>query len=267
MRADYQVLSRVVDAEFSVDGLLRDYRSGPFSGVFLRVDRGFTLSDAEFLLDLEGLKYVELDGIVLDDSATFRLQEVNELLLLTRCAVRVPKLGNSEIRRLGVDGRPGLDEVAKAPNLSELLLWEWGGVNFKFLSSAVRLRRLCVEGERQVSSLEGLQFCKELQSVELSEMRVPSLAPLSGLGSLRRLRILGDQRIPECGVLDFRDISQLGNLQELRITYGGVVRSLAPLMGLARLRDIRLRGTSILDGGAVHLESLSRRATVVGPND
>jgi hypothetical protein len=59
------------------------------------------------------------------------------------------------------------------------------------------LHTLRVQGQRQVTSLEGLGSCARLEDVGLLDMRVSSLAPLAGAVALRKLWILGHYKILE----------------------------------------------------------------------
>ncbi|WP_345469189.1 hypothetical protein [Actinoallomurus oryzae] len=151
--------------------------------------------------------------------------------------------------------------------LQELAIWLWKGQNLAFLDDAeLPLRKLRLEGKKQVATLEGLSGCRELAEVEVREARIESLEPLSGLTALRSVRVLpGPTKGEAC--LDLSDLTRLQGLEELHLVYAGAVRSLRPLLDLPALRDVRLRGTEILDGDWSPLSSLATRTTVVRPDE
>ena len=68
-------------------------------------------------------------------------------------------------------------------------------------------------------------------------------------------------------VLDLSHLAGLHQLEELRITYAGAVQSVRPLLDLPSLRDVRLRGTRILDPDETPLERLRETAEVLGPDE
>jgi hypothetical protein len=268
MRADYRVQSWTVDSGFDPTELRERYVAEGSDGVYLRAERGTGLDSVEFLADFPNLKYVEISGTVKDDTASFLLPALEELILLTRCQVPIPALTGSAVLRVGVDDRPGKEALADISGLRELSVWSWDGPDLVFLGRQPQLSRLTVEGMRSVYSLQGLELCEALVEVELKEMGVQSLAPLRGLRKLRRLWLLGSPRTHGSPrVLDLADLAGSNDLEELRLTYGGSVGSVRPLAALNNLRDVRLRGTTVLDADLAPLTDLADRAVVVGPND
>jgi hypothetical protein len=235
-------------------------------GVYLRVERGAGLDDVEFLADFPSLRYVEISGRVEDDTASFGLPGLEELILLTRCQVPIPA-STSALARIGFDDRPGKDALSAITGLRELSMWLWDGPDFTFLGRQPQLSRLTVEGKRSVYSLSGLELCDALVDVELKEMRAESLRPIRGLTKLRRLWLLGNRQAGGSpNVLDLADLPG-SDLEELRLIYGGAVGSVRPLTALGKLRDVRLRGTTVADADLTPLTELADRAIVVGPDD
>ena len=80
---DYNVLVREIGSSSDFDVLLRTVIDGVHNGVIIHVPPGVELDDVDFLERLPGLKYVEVDGAVRDDSRAFSLPELEELTLLT----------------------------------------------------------------------------------------------------------------------------------------------------------------------------------------
>jgi hypothetical protein len=266
VRSDFQVLTTRVGNALSFDALRDTYTAGSYSGLVLQVERGAKLKDVEFLNRLPNLRYLEISGSVRDDSRAFQLPELQELVLLTRSKAPVPNLVRSNLRRVGIDSQRDLRELSRLDDLTDLSLWLWAGSDFTFLGRKPKLRKLRVEGAKQIASLAGLDGCPNLEEVELVDLRVRSLAPLADAQALKRLWILGRPEMPEWTTLDLADLSQLHELVELRVTNAGAVRSVQPLAGFRNLRDFRIGGTDIADGDLSPLKDLSTRATVVGPN-
>jgi hypothetical protein len=151
--------------------------------------------------------------------------------------------------------------------LRRVQVWGFTDLDLTFLSGLTMLSELKVEGKRQEISLQGLETCDSLVELELLELRIESLGPLSRMSKLRRLWLIGDNATTSSTSLDLEDLRGLEQLEELRMTYQGSVVSVEPLIQLPRLRDVRLRGTSVADGNLVPLAALAVRATVFGPDD
>jgi hypothetical protein len=268
VRFDYNVLS--VDADGVIDTLAVHiaYAAGRHDGVYLRVARSARLRDLEFLRDLPGLRYVEVLGPVVDDTAALLIPGVREVCLLTQCKKALPDLSGSTVSKLGLDSRPGLEQVA-AVGLDEFSVWGWRGTDFRFLGDQPSLRRLKLEATRQLVSLQGLQHCPRLEYVELLALRATGLAPLARASKLQHLWIIGDRRITGEATLDLADLADLPELTEIRIGFGGAIETLAPLTGPMgrRLRDFRIRGTKVGDGDLSPLQSMNPAADVLGPDD
>lgn len=104
------------------------------------------------------------------------------------------------------------------------------------------------------------------KEAELLELQVESLEPLGSLQNLLRLWLIGPGETDFSATLSLADLSGLMALRELRITNSGAVQTAEPLLGLPALRDVRLRGTRVLDESVEALQVLSQRARVVGPD-
>jgi hypothetical protein len=266
MRKDYKVLWWMPDNGPWGPAAEEQYVSEGYEGVFWRLPRSSKNVTVDALLNLPRLRFVEIQGPVVDDTPLFTVPTVEELILLTRNRQPVPDIAStSRLGRLGIDDRPRLDGLRAAPALRELLVWGWRGTDFGFVSPD--LTNLTMEGTRRVVSLSGLDQCHHLSRIRLTGTRVESLRPLAGLGHLRSIEIIGHYRITEHVQLDLADLRLLSNLEVLTVTYGGTIRSLAPLTEMPNLREVRLRGTTIADGDLTPLDALSEHATVVGPDE
>jgi hypothetical protein len=248
VRFDFQVLSVEVETPSWFDDVAAAYAKGGYDGVYLKIGRGVRLRGLAELQALPNLRYLEVLGSVKDDTAAFGLPALQELVLTTRCKVAVPDTPASGLEDVGIDDRPGKENLARLPGLRSLAVWLLRDPDLGFLRRAHRLERLHIEGTGQRLSLEGIEMCTPLEDVEILEVLVDGLRPLSGLSDLRRLWLIGmPDAAGDPALLDLEDLTALHQLEELRITYSGAVRSVQPLTKMPALRDIRLRGTRIAD--------------------
>lgn len=267
MRGDYNVLTWEVGHDSPIDDLRERFIDGGHDGVYIRVPRGLELEYLDFLTQLPGLKYVEVNGSVLDDSHAFSLPVVEELVLLTRSQAPVRAPMSESLVSLGVDDRPGALFFSGLTRIQRLTVWSFAREEFGFLTGIPTLEKLKVEGLGQVVDLSGIESCRSLVDVELLGIRVKGLAPLRNLKSLHRLWLIGPSGAGAATTLNLDEISEMRFLNELRITNSGSVQSVEPLLGMPELKDIRLRGTMILDPNSDALQLLSRSARVVGPSE
>jgi hypothetical protein len=252
--------------DWSDDARLR-FEDGRYDGVFYRFRSPTKHSDLAFLNDLSGLKYVEIDGPVRDDTSVFGLPLLEEAVLLTRCRRPIPAIKTYNLRVVGFDDRPGKENLAASPMLEDVGIAGWKGPDLSFVSGMRSLRSLKLEGEGQVASLSGIENCAELENLEIVNARVDNLAPLGGLLQLKLLHLIGSPNIDIDPVLDLADLEQLASLQELVVSYAGAVKSFEPLVRHRQLREVRLRGTFVIDGDHLPLGRLPADVTLVGPED
>ncbi|MFF4260328.1 hypothetical protein ACFY1L_55310 [Streptomyces sp. NPDC001663] len=266
-RSDFAVLQW--DSRDGLDEqlLVRQYEAGGYNGIYLRVPREGQVENLNFLGALPGLKYIEVNGAVRDDSEAFKVPGIREIVLLTRSQQAIPAEPSPSIEKIGTDARQGLSHLATIPRLTNLQLWNFAGKDLSWVSRCQHLAHLKIEGMGQSVELCGVEACVSLVDLELLEMRVVGLEPLRHLMRLQRLWILGNSDFAADPPMDLDDLSSLEQLEELRITYSGSVRSAQPLLGLPALKDVRLRGTEVLDRNLHPLELLSSRITVVGPGE
>ncbi|MGW2471368.1 hypothetical protein [Streptomyces bauhiniae] len=267
MRADFNVLNWRADESIDERELRRQYQSGEFNGLFLRMGGSARLDSLDFLSSLPELKYLEIEGRVADDSQAFGIAGLRELVLLTRGRVAIPAVQNASLTALAVDDRAGAIDLAGFSALASLTLWSSGRSDLEFLRSAPWISSFKLEGLGQIVDLCGLENCAKLDDLEILEARVESLAPLRGLQYLRRCWLIGGGESIQPEPLDFNAVSALNNLEELRVTYGGEARSVAPLLSMNSLRDLRLRGTRVVAGDSDLLSALPDSVRIVGPEE
>lgn len=241
--------------------------SGRHDGIYLRLSGRRRIANLDFIGNLPGLKYLEVLGVVSDDSRAFTVEGLCELVLLTKCQVEIPGSLGASLESVGLDCRPGLSHLSSVPGLRLLQLWNFNAASFADLPESSTLTGLKVEGRRQDISLQGLGSYISLTDLEVLEMQVESLGPLRELTRLKRLWLIGSGSAVPGRSLTLEDLLRDEDLEELRITNHGSIASAEPLLNFPHLRDVRLRGTRIADGNLNPLEVLAARAVVVGPAD
>ena len=111
-----------------------------------------------------------------------------------------------------------------------------------------RLTALSAE-ERQITSLGGLEYAKNLTSALLEGNPISNLSPLAGLVQLRILNMA------VCRISDIRPLANLTRLESLRL-HANQIEDITPLTNLMRLTDLWLANNFIAD--ARPLEKLTR---------
>lgn len=250
MRNDYRVLSKgPLDGPWDLATLRENFVRGGFNGLNLRFSSPPPLKDLDFLTDYEGLEYLEVTGNISNDLAAFRLPNLRELLLLTKSSRKIPGFTSPNLVRLGFDDRPGRDLVSNLSSLQELMVWRWRGTDIRFLGSPPPpIKKLRIDGMRQLISLHGIEECLRLTDLEVRESRVEGLGPMSSLVNLERIRIFPAYRAKGDTCLDLAELLPLKKLKQLNLIYVGAIRSLWPLLQMPSLRDLRLGDVEISDG-------------------
>lgn len=267
MRDDFHVISHgPSDGPWDIARMREQYIRGSFNGVNLRFYISPPFKRLDFLLDFPGLQYVEVTGRINADTSVFELPDLRELCLLTKSSRAIPGFASPALTFLGLDDRPGKEAIASLGELKELAIWRWRGTDLRFFGAGLPLEVIRIEGMRQLSSLDGIETCRSLSTLEIRGTRVESLRPLADLTNIRRLRLWsgnakGDAR------LDLSDLSTSENLEEINLVRAGSVQSLRPLLGFPRLREVRLGEINIIDGNLDPLNELPAGAVIVGPND
>lgn len=265
-RLDYRVINWHVDDGFDLQALRHSYRVGGHNGVSLRIANAHRLANVEFIDDFPGLEFIEVMGRVSDDSHVFEVDGVREVVLLTRCRKAIPPHVVPSLEAVGVDCRPGLGHLSSLPGLATLQIWNFRDADLTCLPESRSTSTLRIEAGNQEISLSGIESLPALAELEILQARVASLNPLRNLSKLRRLWLIGDTAGASERTLVLDDLPR-HSLEELRLTYQGSIVSLSAVVDFPRLRDLRLRGTSIADENLDPLVALSERAEVVGPAD
>jgi len=108
--------------------------------------------------------------------------------------------------------------------------------------------------ERDITTLEGVQYCRNLTTLWLGNNQITDISPLAGLINLVWLDLGGNQ------ISDFSPLAGLVNLEVLYLDWNQI-SDVSPLGGLVNLQRLYLNGNQISDlsplAGLVNLEWLS----------
>ena len=95
--------------------------------------------------------------------------------------------------------------------------------------------------ERGIEDLTGLEYCTNLQDLNLPFNQIADITPLSGLSNLQSLSLWENHQIA-----DISPLSGLSNLQRLDIAVNQIA-DISPLSGLSNLWSLTLGGNQITD--------------------
>lgn len=94
--------------------------------------------------------------------------------------------------------------------------------------------------DEQVSSLEGLQYCTNLKTLNLSDNKITDISPLSDLSNLSTLYISTNE------ISDISPLKNLSNLSKLELSWNEI-SDISPLTHLSSLTELGLTGNNISD--------------------
>jgi hypothetical protein len=100
-----------------------------------------------------------------------------------------------------------------------------------------------------INDLEGIEFCKHVKILDLSDNNICDITPLFGLNLLEELNLSDN---------DITDIDALSNLENLRIIHlaNNNIDDISPIMDLPWLEYVDLRGTKVCEKQVVELREL-----------
>ena len=126
-----------------------------------------------------------------------------------------------------------IGNIGDARNLRDLALFEQKGIrNLALLAPLRRLRRLYLNSNRGLASLEGIEHLPLRQLQVIYSGRLESIAPIGDMTTLRDIEIVGCSRI--------RDITLLGDLHALRSIRMRSGPALPSFDFARRLRELRV---------------------------
>jgi hypothetical protein len=258
-------LWRVTDRPWS-EADQAGYRANSCNGIWLRFERdiGRQMS-LEFVNDLPGLECIDIDGPLKDDTPTFGVPTLRTLLLHTACSLPLDLSRPTGLVELGIDHRSNMESIRGLAELARLEVWGWRGGDLEFLGDKRRLVSMRLEGARRpapAGSLAGIRRSSALEELTVFDAGLDGLEALRGLTEVTRIQIT---KAPGSGApWDLSALESMTKLAYLTLTFCGPLQSLRPLVRLSALRDLRLRGTVVVDGDLSPLLELPSDV-VIGP--
>jgi hypothetical protein len=258
-------LWRVTDRPWAETDLA-GYKASNCNGIWLRFEREVGLRmNLEFVRDLDGLECVDIEGPLQDDTPAFDVPTLTTLLLHTACRAPLDLTKPAGLVELGVDHRSNMESMRGLVALARLEVWGWRGGDLEFLGDKPQLVSLRLEGASRsapTGSLVGIEGCAALEEFTVLDAGLDGLEPLRGLHEVTRIRVTKAPAVD--AAWDLSALESMTKLAYLTLTFCGPLRSLRPLAHLPALRDLRLRGTTIVDGDLSPLLKLPPNV-VIGP--
>jgi Leucine-rich repeat (LRR) protein len=100
-----------------------------------------------------------------------------------------------------------------------------------------------------INDLEGVEFCKHVKILDLSDNYISDLTPLCGLS------LIEDLNLADNDILDIDALSNLGSLRIVNLS-NNKIDDISPIMNLSRLECVDLRGTMVSNNQVVDLRGL-----------
>ncbi|MEA1993287.1 MAG: hypothetical protein U9N35_02675 [Euryarchaeota archaeon] len=94
--------------------------------------------------------------------------------------------------------------------------------------------------DRFIKNIEGLQYCRNLEKIRLTDNKITDISPLAGLAVLTELKLGGNN------ISDLSPLADLTSLQNLRITSNNIV-DISPLVNLTELSWLLLDDNYLSD--------------------
>jgi hypothetical protein len=237
---------RVFDRPWSDDDTARYIRRNDNS-VLLSSRKAGDFSSLDFLTTLPGLRHLEIDAPIRDDSLAFQTADLFSLTLFTASKRKFDLTRLVSLRNLALRARPGLEAVGGVATLQSLMVGGYSGPDLAFLGSQPQLRSLRLDCRYSALSLHGIERCASLSELSVRDAIVESLAPLRALNALEELEIVGVPDRPSPTVWDLNDLVHLSKLTTLRLPSCGPVASLLPLRQIESLQKLTIP-TDVQDG-------------------
>lgn len=203
------------------------------------LSKGVRVENVGFLRELPNLQEVNLIGDFADDTDVAQLTSLKRLWLNTSC--RYP-LDFGELQALEEVNAPwdrignGFSDLVQ---LRQISVFEFSGYSLRWLGEKPNLTFLQVDSRRAHKyELTGIESCKMLRTVWLTDGKVTNTELFGRLKNLRRLELI------RLKIDSIEFAASLTNLLELRLESIGKITSVAPLREHPTLRSVQLVGAS-----------------------
>jgi Leucine-rich repeat (LRR) protein len=179
--------------------------------------KGIDISPLQHLLNLEYLSIGEADGPI----------KLDGLLKLKQLRLKIAK-----DRNLPKEG---------LPNLLGLAVWDFSGPDLSILAGYPQLKSLEVTQARKLTSLLGIDYCKQLSNVVVAY--APVLHNIEALAALKELKNL---ELQNCRKIQSYDaIGKLFSLKKLIIDKAASLDNLHFMSGLRNLEHLVIRNSAV----------------------
>ena len=215
----------------------RKYLDGGFHG--LRYRSSAKMRDLSFLESLPGLRYLSIDAKVLDDRQAFRLETLEELVLITGSRRAGPESLQPNLKSLLVMDRPGLSVSTNWPQLERIRIGSWKGRDLRIFEGADSLKHVRLEGSRQQGSLIGIDSCRNLIEFESVNYSVVDTTPFVNSNSLASVSLMAASPTPPHEEVDFEDFAS-APVERIWISNAMRLNGVRSLGSSVRLRNLRL---------------------------
>jgi hypothetical protein len=236
------------------------HRSG-YDGLSMLPGSAWWPDSLAFLLELEGLRWFNFSGRLNDDLDVFRVPSLEGLLLKTGSRRKVPKVVQSRLGRLYLADRPGLEVSERWPSLEDLRIGRWKTADLSILKGADAIKLLELEGSRRPGALDGIESCKEIESLVVTDVGMWSLEPLRGLDNLKEVRLMTRDGCRH-ETLDLTDITS-PNLTRLWLSNANGLIGVDSLAEHSMLQDIRFLGCELSKSDLAALADLPSHVKVL----
>lgn len=215
------------------------YRKGEFDGLSLSSGAEWAPADLEFLRELPGLRYLDVNAKVPNDLAAFHLDGLEDLTLVTGSRRAVPDVLQPSLRRLCLTDRPGIAVAERWPALERLRLGGWRGSDLEFLRGSERLSSVHLEGRRQHGRLDGIETCRSLVEFTSINYSIEDSAPLRQLQGMREVKLMAAPPTQPHRRISGADLAA-ASLEKIWISNADRLNDIDVLSALPRLRNLRL---------------------------
>jgi hypothetical protein len=219
--------------------------------------RGFVARDLRFLSGLP-LRGLDILARTIDDLAPVHElgDTLESLAVQTGTRTRIDLRCFPLLKDLSCNWRQVSDSLQETEKLESLFLMAYAPEDLTPLAHLRHLRALRMKDRPALRTLEGVQRLSWLDILEIYT------APLHDLTALAELRspVLRGLALGACQqITDLHAVAACVGLEELDVSDGGVLSSLSPIAGLNRLSRLHLYGsTRIADGDLTPLLGLDR---------
>lgn len=258
--------------------------SGIADGLDLNYAKGFKDTDLRFIRDWPVRRVRILARTIKDLSPLYRLSGTLEYLSVVTSPTAVVDLAQlPSLNGLAAEWAQVRESIRQSPGLRELFLRSYTEDDLKPLRWNSQLERLRFKDRPRLQSLDGLgalpsirhlavylatrlkdtDALQQLEPDRLEELHLEACRTLSDLGPVASARSLRFLNASDCD--DIESLHPLKNLAHLEVLWlYGTTKildgDLSPIMGLPRLRELRLQARRIYSPSSEQVEaSISKR--------